>query len=813
MEKPNFHKLLYEGYLKAFPNKRKQDSQREVTEIWNKLKKEDDLPTKVDSLLNSYAALAQKNKATLMSFWADQSMKSVNVLPKKAATHVKIEKEVVKHQTQTIQQDHIEIDLEACPLSTTCDEKSVKYKAKVQGELLSQISIFKTDLIGLYKRKESGVLSSDQEKELKGKKIKVDELEKKLKRKKYEQEKQKIYRKKKKEILAQICGENPDISSNLKIRQKAGRPTIEEDQPLLLKTIVDIALYGSAAHDKRQSEIYRSVRNLDDLTEQLKIQGLQISRSAVYTRLLPKRSLSSEGKRHVTTVPVKLIRAQNDLHSKHIDGRFCTATLNHLEEVASLLGPKEVCFISQDDKARVPIGLTAANKQAPLLMHVEYRVTLPDHDWVVASRHKLIPSVYAGIEIQKDGLGKPEAVTYAGPTYIAIRSGKHCSSSAYSHGLDYERLLELEEFDIVTKDPSNKMIKPILIMSVDGGPDENPRYQKVIDVAIHHFVKQNIDAMFVATNAPGRSAYNRVERRMAPLSRELSGLILPHEHFGSHLDTQGRTIDEELEKLNFKYAGETLSEIWKQVSIDNFPTVAEYIVPEKSELEVENVIIKDQVWYQKHVRTSQYFLQIVKCCDLTCCQPIRSSYFDIIADRFIPPPIPICQTNEGLKAPEVSDINSHRFPSLFFNQSVKVENILPRSAKAFKILPYDIYCPSIQLLMFERICKICHLYVASQAMLKKHVQQHQRCMPGPSQILHAPQQQIIRPMRVAAKRQRELMAIIAYGEMFSAEWLDEENVDLSGVSVPQESIQPEPMPIITIEEHLTSPWEDIEAKI
>ena len=116
-----------------------------------------------------------------------------------------------------------------------------------------------------------------------------------------------------------------------------------------------------------------------------------------------------------------------------------------------MLGPREVCFISQDDKARVPIGLTAANKQAPLLRHVEYRVTLPDHDWVVAARHKLIPSVYAGIEIKKDGLGKPEAVTYSGPTYIAIRSGKQCSSSAYAHGLDYERLLELEEFDIITR--------------------------------------------------------------------------------------------------------------------------------------------------------------------------------------------------------------------------------------------------------------------------------------------------------------------------------------------------------------------------
>ena len=42
---------------------------------------------------------------------------------------------------------------------------------------------------------------------------------------------------------------------------------------------------------------------------------------------------------------------------------------------------------------------------------------------------------------------------------------------------------------------------------------------------------------------------------MAPLSRELSGLILPHEHFGTHLDADGRTIDEELEKANFSFAG------------------------------------------------------------------------------------------------------------------------------------------------------------------------------------------------------------------------------------------------------------------
>jgi len=69
-------------------------------------------------------------------------------------------------------------------------------------------------------------------------------------------------------------------------------------------------------------------------------------------------------KRHVKTVPVKLIRAQNDNHAKHVDGEFCTATITHLEELSSILGPKEVCFMSQDDKCRVPIDVTAANKQS-----------------------------------------------------------------------------------------------------------------------------------------------------------------------------------------------------------------------------------------------------------------------------------------------------------------------------------------------------------------------------------------------------------------------------------------------------------------
>ena len=39
---------------------------------------------------------------------------------------------------------------------------------------------------------------------------------------------------------------------------------------------------------------------------------------------------------------------------------------------------------------------------------------------------------------------------------------------------------------------------------------------------------------------------------MAPLSRELAGISLPHDHFGSHLDERGVTIDKDLGRSNRK---------------------------------------------------------------------------------------------------------------------------------------------------------------------------------------------------------------------------------------------------------------------
>ncbi len=99
--------------------------------------------------------------------------------------------------------------------------------------------------------------------------------------------------------------------------------------------------------------------------------------------------------------------------------------------------------------------------------------------------------------------------------------------------------------------------------------------------------------------SPGQSAYNIVERRMAPLSHDLAGIILPHDHFGSHLSESGVTINIDLEKLNFRKAGQILAETWNQTTMDGFPCVAEYVNPpatsEDERREVDAKLVMDDL--------------------------------------------------------------------------------------------------------------------------------------------------------------------------------------------------------------------------
>ena len=255
----------------------------------------------------------------------------------------------------------------------------------------------------------------------------------------------------------------------------------------------------------------RTVKLLDQLTEALNHEGYDLKHSTIYLHLLPKDSRTIEGKRHIRKAPAKLYKSQNSKRSAHVSTKLAISSIRAFEEIVAILGPEEVTSHSMDNKGKVPVCITTAKKQTPLFMHVKYQVTLPDHDFVVGSKHKLIPSVIRDMKVVKSKDLTNDAVSYSGPTYIAIMSLKYSGSSAFHHLRDMNRARSLPEFTESFQNQHSRE-KKVMIVTGDGSPDENPRYSNTINCAIEYFYEHNLDAYFVTTNAPGRSAFSRVER-------------------------------------------------------------------------------------------------------------------------------------------------------------------------------------------------------------------------------------------------------------------------------------------------------------
>ena len=304
---------------------------------------------------------------------------------------------------------------------------------------------------------------------------------------------------------------------------------------------------------------------------------------------------------------------------------------------------------------------------------------------------------------------KDHKISFSGPTYIAIRSAKHDSSTANSHQYDIQKLMELEEFKQSIKNKKGE-IKPLFFVSVDGGPDESPSCQKTLLAWCNLFKKEDIDGIFVFTNAPGFSAFNKVERRMAPLSKDTAGIILPFNKYGSHLDASNRKIDPSFELENFEAAGKILASIWSETVIDSYPVVAEY-KPPGSNLKFSDL---DQQWIDIHVRQSRYLLQIVKCQNISCCKASRTSYIDVMGSRFLPPPVPL---KVSLKGPSVH--SQGQFGSLFTN--------LWLSSRS-KTKVFDTFCPKMNQIkhisgkteLQRRVCRKCSIYYPTLKALNAH---------------------------------------------------------------------------------------------
>ena len=205
--------------------------------------------------------------------------------------------------------------------------------------------------------------------------------------------------------------------------------------------------------------------------------------------------------------------------------------------------------------------------------------------------------------------------------------------------------------------------------------------------------------------------------------------------------------------------------------IDGLPVLVEFISEEAD----QEVIKKSEEWKSKHVRESQYFLQIVKCKDSKCCSPFRSSYLKVVKDRFLPPPISVTRTTtSGLKWVK-RDVDAH-YLSLTQNLALKAQLGVTALKNFPKCIPYDCSCPAAQNIMERRLCSKCGLYLASIKEVSLHEQMHKKQKTTPSDIPSEPpskqsaetvQPPRLRPQRVAARQQKELLCAFQFQEL---EW-------------------------------------------
>ena len=74
------------------------------------------------------------------------------------------------------------------------------------------------------------------------------------------------------------------------------------------------------------------------------------------------------------TVLVKIRKATNNPRKKHVDVDFTFANKTFLQDITILFGSESVFVVSINNKAKLPLGITVATRQAQLVMHMEYEV-------------------------------------------------------------------------------------------------------------------------------------------------------------------------------------------------------------------------------------------------------------------------------------------------------------------------------------------------------------------------------------------------------------------------------------------------------
>ena len=206
---------------------------------------------------------------------------------------------------------------------------------------------------------------------------------------------------------------------------------------------------------------------------------------------------------------------------------------------------------------------------------------------------------------------------------------------------------------------------------------------------------------------------------MAHLSFPLSGIILRHDKFGTHLKS-GKIVDEKLFEKNMAYAGICVADnVWNGIKIEDSEVHAEFIPSGRGAKYLSDNVPKiDFKWFKSHCVVSRHSLQIAKCFDKNCisCKKVRSPIFTVLKSRFIPPPIAMEHDKNGqLKLVDPNHIKPGNKRYYWPDYNMRSKYI------GLKNLSMDTYNSEIsEEDLIKLTCDICKEQFQNQTFLKLH---------------------------------------------------------------------------------------------
>ena len=686
---------------KSYWEKPKQKRQEMAVKHWNEVKAGS--ITENDLLMKLRALAEKKQKKSVWGLWAKKSEKPVVGVeaPKKK-----------KRPFQQIDQNQVDGQV-AQEEKKEDDSKQVEKKVKTVADIIQnrrnpvqelmneKLAMANKQLTKLQEVIDGGTISRDLIARKKSLMKEKEVLKKKLRKLVRDKRAQQAYRNRRKKNPAKP------------IRSEPGRPPLEEQLTALPDLICKIAARKCAADPRRRTEIIRCVQTIDELERalngeiataypELAQSGFQVKRGALYLRLMPKRVNTIEGRRHVRCVPVARKPQFNALKVVP-ELRFTRAQYRMKDEITAWMAPW-TNRLGNDDKANVAVGIPAATKQRHILCKWDAPVRLPPHQYVLASGYSLKPSVYCELATETGNLGRAAAVTYSGKTDVKIRVNKYDSSTANSHRVDLKRILLSDD----RYKMSDGTVKPNLIMDTDGGPDWCCRFAGTQNNLIQLSRELDLDLTIVGHHPAGCSPEGRQERRMAPLSQDLTGLVLIHNKFGNALNSKHEVVDEKLDADNLFYAAEQLAKIWSELSINGYPVEAEAIHPSKSSPAAK---VYSEEYKMKHCERSYYQFTHTKCDDRSCCKKMRSPIRQLIPGKFIPAPRIFTHADAELKLADPRNL-----PKKWHYTTLNEALALPVKQH----IPPDFYNPKLLDKIKNLQCPICGSYHESKAAVGRH---------------------------------------------------------------------------------------------